>query len=39
MPKPFVWIAVIAVGIAGYIIGGRVKAADTVAKKARKKHK
>ncbi|WP_368499952.1 hypothetical protein [Herbiconiux sp. A18JL235] len=37
MPKPLVWIAVIAVGITGYIIGTRVKAAETVAKKAHKK--
>lgn len=39
MPKPLAWIAVIAVGITGYIVGTRVKAAETVAKKARKKIK
>lgn len=39
MPKPIIWIAVVAVGITGYIIGTRVKAAETVAKKVRKKIK
>lgn len=37
MPKPIVWVAVIAVGITGYIVGTRVKAAENVAKKVRKK--
>ncbi|MCS5718756.1 hypothetical protein N1027_11490 [Herbiconiux sp. CPCC 205763] len=39
MPKPVAWIAMIAVGITGYIIGTRVKAAQNVTKKARKKIK
>ena len=37
MPKPIVWLAIISVGVTGYIIGTRVKAAENVAKKVRKK--
>ena len=37
MPKPIVWIVVIAFGITGYVMGTRVKAGEVVAKKVKKK--
>lgn len=37
MPKPVVWIMIIATGITGYVLGTRVKAAEDTAKKVRKK--
>ncbi|WP_256430746.1 hypothetical protein [Herbiconiux sp. VKM Ac-2851] len=39
MPKPITWIVVVSVGITGYVIGTRVKAAENVAKKVHKKIK
>jgi len=36
MPKPIVWIVVIAVGITGYVLGTRAEAGKNLAKNAKK---